>query len=359
MHHFRFRLPSFLSSDPPSRRPPRPPFRPAGVARPSPKASSSAERSESSWAGASTSQHVSTSRRSRVESRTKNENAGENGKSTDEGQGQQKKKLVIQARKAVHEGREDATESRIIRPVSAAMEHVTAIDHTETKTQKAERSDNDPKSTNLPIHASGEGSSSMSRKIKQDIKDGISKLAYPGNDEKAVTVVTLSGENKGATMQIASDMAKSDSAVHIRRGYRSNPDESPYTTSTDDEQGRKHPKEQEEEESLVKAYVNCNAQSINNSIVFQSSVAENDPGAHVNLRIDEAKKASGSPEKKPTPPPPPQPEKKPVNEPRVRRRCLRGLLAESTESETENPLKPRRHGCRFRCKGKDNGSEIF
>ena len=35
--------------------------------------------------------------------------------------------------------------------------------------------------------------------------------------------------------------------------------------------------------------------------------------------------------------------------PVVRRRCLRGLFHEPSDSEPDNPDKPRRHGCKFRC----------
>jgi hypothetical protein len=46
-------------------------------------------------------------------------------------------------------------------------------------------------------------------------------------------------------------------------------------------------------------------------------------------------------------------------QPMVRRRCLRGLMVEPSDSDPENPDKPRRHGCKFSCgdvrKDKDSG----
>ncbi|CAA7042653.1 unnamed protein product [Microthlaspi erraticum] len=201
----------------------------------------------------------------------------------------------------------------------------------------------------------GEGSSSMSRKIKEDIRDGISKLTWGKSegDEKSVSVFTLTGENRGATMAINSEKDQKDGEVHIRRGYRSNPEESPNTTETEGERRRLDNKEEEEDKERVRAYVNGNTQAINNSIVCDSSVQENDPGIHMSVNFEELKKKDET-----ISPPKTVAEKKPEpvkvkNEPRVRRRCLRGLLAESSESGPENPLKPRRHGCRFTCKDKD------
>lgn len=163
-------------------------------------------------------------------------------------------------------------------------------------------------------------------------------------------------------MGIGSEKDKKDGEVHIRRGYRSNPDESPNTTATETE-GETRPfkgknfkdEDDEEEEASVRAYVNGNTQAINNSIVVESSVSENDPGIHMSLKFEKTKKEiintpENVAEKKPETV---KETEKLKNEPRVRRRCLRGLLAESSESDPENPLKPRRHGCRFTCKDKD------
>ncbi|KAG2244028.1 hypothetical protein Bca4012_057914 [Brassica carinata] len=232
-------------------------------------------------------------------------------------------------------GTEDATQSK-------TTPRITAENHTNGNNQKAK-----------------EGSSSMGRKIKEDIRDGLSKLTWgkSNGDEKSVSVFTLTGENRGANMAIGSEKDKKDGEVHIRRGYKSNPDESPETTATETEGGTrpfndKNPKDDKEDAS-VRAYVNGNSQGVNNSIICDSSVQQNDPGIHMNLKFEKAKKKDET-----ISPPESVVEKKPATEkmkyePRVRRRCLRGLLAESSQSEPENPSKPRRHGCRFTCKDKD------
>ncbi|KAJ0255850.1 Oxidoreductase [Hirschfeldia incana] len=206
-------------------------------------------------------------------------------------------------------------------------------------------------------HKAREGSSSMSRKIKEDIRDGLSKLTWGksnGDNEKSVSVFTLTGENRGANMAIGSEKDKKDGEVHIRRGYKSNPDESPDTTATETEGGtRPYPKDVEED-ARVRAYVNGNSQGVNNSIICDSSVQQNDPGIHVNMKFEKSIKKDET-----ISPPENVVEKKTATEkllkyePRVRRRCLRGLLAESSQSDPENPSKPRRHGCRFTCKDKD------
>ncbi|KFK41963.1 hypothetical protein AALP_AA2G194700 [Arabis alpina] len=271
-------------------------------------------------------------------------------------QGQQKKietgNLAVQETKRDLQAasKEDATRSRTTRHITAAS------DLSERKTQnrtEIHSGDNHQKAkgvaTGNPRDMIGEGTSSMSKRIKEDVRDGVSKLTWgkSNGDEKTVSVYTLTGENRGATMAIASDKDKKDGEVHIRRGYKSNPNESPNTSTTETEgetSKGKTPKENEdEEEARFRAYVNGNTQGINNSIVLESSVRENDPGIHMSIKFEETKKeVTIPPEKKP---------EKLKNETRVRRRCLRGLLAESSESE--NPLKPRKHGCRFKCKDKD------
>ncbi|XP_020889648.1 nucleolar and coiled-body phosphoprotein 1 [Arabidopsis lyrata subsp. lyrata] len=289
---------------------------------------------------------------------------------TDQGQQKSKEteKLASQETKRPLQvvGREDTTRSKTTRHIAAASETTRGPrDLPEKKTETQNRTeihtdDNHQKpkgalTSNLgnPRVTTGQGSSSsMSRKIKEDIRDGISKLTWgKGNgDEKSVNVYTLTGENKGATMGIGSEKDKKDGEVHIRRGYKSNPDESPNTTTMETE----NPKDDEaEEEARLKAYINGNTQGINNSIVVESSISENDPGVHMSLKLEISKKEVINPAENV------EEEKKPEtvtatkNEPRVRRRCLRGLLAESSGSDPDNPLKPRRHGCRFTCKDKD------
>ncbi|CAN8239980.1 unnamed protein product [Cochlearia groenlandica] len=276
------------------------------------------------------------------------------------------KQLASQERnRALHTmTREDTTQSKTKAHIASTSESKGPID---TPARKTHTDDNHQKvktesTTNHenPRVVNGEGSSSMSRKIKEDIRNGISKLTCGksnNNDDKSVSVYTLTGENRGATMGIASDKDKKDNEVHIRRGYKSNPDESPNTTSTETE-GNTKPFEGEnlKEEARVRAYANGNTQAINNSIVLESSVRENNPGIHMIIKLEERKKKKDDETRVRVYPRENEAEKKPEKlkyETRVRRRCLRGLLAETSESDPENPLKRRRHGCRFTCKDND------
>ncbi|CAH8383188.1 unnamed protein product [Eruca vesicaria subsp. sativa] len=250
-------------------------------------------------------------------------------------------------------GTEDATQSKTTQHITAASESSRGSkDLPIRNTQNRIENHTDENNQN-----SKEGSSSMSRKIKEDIRDGLSKLTWGksnGDNEKSVSVYTLTGENRGATMAIGSGKDKKDGEVHIRRGYKSNPDESPETTATETEGGTKPNPKDEKEDARVRAYVNGNSQGVNNSIICDSSVQQNDPGIHMNMKFEKSNKKDETI----ISPPENVVEKKPVMEkmkyePRVRRRCLRGLLAESSESDPGNPSKPRRHGCRFTCKDKD------
>ena len=107
-------------------------------------------------------------------------------------------------------------------------------------------------------------------------------------------------------------------------------------------------------------YVNNNVQSINNSTIQESSCVARDPGVHLEIAsgrkdldlVDYVQRK--------------EPnlkgglnlnqERRPENEPRVRRRCLRALFMES-DSDIEDAGKPRRHGCRYKCEDKKEKKE--
>lgn len=71
------------------------------------------------------------------------------------------------------------------------------------------------------------------------------------------TIITLAGENNGATMEAA---AEAEDLVVVEAG----------------EHG-----EGEEEEVEVSAYTNSNYQAVNNSVLVAGSCAVRDPGVHV------------------------------------------------------------------------------
>ncbi|KAD6119188.1 hypothetical protein E3N88_10459 [Mikania micrantha] len=154
------------------------------------------------------------------------------------------------------------------------------------------------------------------------------------------SIITLAGDNRGTSMQIVAGETKQEQSIHIHRRYKVNPDDS----MTDEEEKEEDSKANENEENC---YINCNIQGINNSMVFDCSITERSPGVHIgscdqdNVKKLKRKyikstdlnkvKVSSSPSKKHV----------------IRRRCLRGLFMESSESDPNDPQKPRRHGCRY------------
>ncbi|XP_061356442.1 uncharacterized protein LOC133300871 [Gastrolobium bilobum] len=155
--------------------------------------------------------------------------------------------------------------------------------------------------------------------------DDILNLVHPTQpmDDKTVSVVTLAGDNRGATMHVTGS-----------HSARKNEENSPSTSTEKDEVG--------------KAYVNSNIQSMNNSLLLHGSITERDPGVSVILPQRPAEPIKPRLEN----------QKAEVNinrterlthRPMIRRRCLRGLLMEPSDSDPDNPRKPRRHGCKFSC----------
>ena len=208
----------------------------------------------------------------------------------------------------------------------------------------------------------------LHKEIREDISKFVHKMATGQpklpTDEKSISVLTLAGENRGASFHLGSESTKKDGLVHIHRGYKINPDDSPDAT-TDGEgssRGRKPKDSMTKENPAPKAYVNNNTQSINNSVVFESSVSERNPGVHLEFlhNLTESTKSSAKAELIETRKAEFNitPAEKLTHEPIVRRRCLRGLFAEPSDSDPDNPEKPRRHGCRYSCGQNNKEKEI-
>lgn len=192
--------------------------------------------------------------------------------------------------------------------------------------------------------------------IEKEIKEGLYRLVQNSSighskrvgNGQAVSMITLAGENNGASMVIGSE-------THVRRGFKH--DKGNVGVSSDNVDGRWNP--QGNENSAITASINSNVQSINNSTLHNSSCNARDPGIHLNLS---SKKMEATNLWGQTEPRKPQktvisitPDQKPSHEPRIRRRCLRALFMESSDSDPENPQKPPRHGCRFNCEEKKKG----
>ncbi|KAI3464938.1 hypothetical protein Pfo_021601 [Paulownia fortunei] len=209
---------------------------------------------------------------------------------------------------------------------------------------------------------------SLNKDIRDDISTFVNQMAI-GDPKSAiydrpVNVITLAGENRGASMQMGSNSSIREGPVHIHRSYKINPDESAEVTTDGDGsfEGKQSEDAKASEDQPTERYVNSNAQGINNSIVFNASITEGNPGVH--MVFSHVPKEPIQPTDKTNPL---ETRKAEVNmsrpekltyEPTVRRRCLRGLFLETSDSDHENPEKPRRHGCRVGCQKRDEENDI-
>lgn len=215
-----------------------------------------------------------------------------------------------------------------------------------------------PNGQRVPLH----------KELRDDISKFVHKMAIGDSknpkDEKPVSVITLAGENRGASMHLGSESGKREGAVHIHRGYKLNPDNS--TEATTDGEGRwSKDVSTEEDHQATEAYINNNTQGLNNSLVSNTYITERNPGVHLvlshNLKDSIiSNERTGSLETRRaefniTP------ARNLTYEPRIRRRCLRGLLMEPSDSDPDNPEKPQRHGCLYACgeKNKDNQTDVL
>ncbi|XP_010927384.1 uncharacterized protein [Elaeis guineensis] len=193
--------------------------------------------------------------------------------------------------------------------------------------------------------------------FEREIKEGLSRLVQNSSigqskrigNGQAVSMITLAGENNGASMVISSD-------THVHRRFKH--DKGDVEASSDNVDGRWNPRGNEN--SAITASINSNVQSINNSTVHDSTCDVRDPGIHLNLSSKKMEAANLRGQTEPLRPQKTAPsiaqDQKPSHEPKIRRRCLRALFMESSESDPEeDPQKPRRHGCRFNCKEKKKG----
>lgn len=206
--------------------------------------------------------------------------------------------------------------------------------------------------------------------FRKEIKENVPKFPHKQVsqrqnhllDENPCSIVTLTGENNGATMRLSCESLNKERPIHIHRRYKVNPYGSTKMNDGDgNSRGRKFGDTNLQEELAAKSYVNNNAQGMNNSIVLNSTVTERNPGVHVVISHNQAEQTKSPKERKmfdahnvkvsSTP------AQRLAYEPTIRRRCLQSLLLESSDSE---PEKPRRHGCRigYTQKSKDGISNV-
>ena len=138
-----------------------------------------------------------------------------------------------------------------------------------------------PLQTGQPDQSIGEGD--KHRQVDKEIKDMVSAITHrisgihkPGSshheddddDDRGVRIITLSGNNAGATMRSELDEKSSPHGISLG------------------------------EPDALSTYVNSNFQSVNNSIMLGSSYNTNDPGVHLDVS-DAFEHESQKPEDKP------------------------------------------------------------
>ncbi|KAK9002748.1 hypothetical protein V6N11_060329 [Hibiscus sabdariffa] len=130
----------------------------------------------------------------------------------------------------------------------------------------------DSKAEQVPLH----------KEIREDISKFVRKLVTGKpeltTDEKPESVITLAGENSGASFRCGSESTNKEELAHIHRDSSSDGEES--------SRGRKPMDSMVKENAAPKAYVNSNTQSINNSIMLESSLEGRNPGVHLDFFND-------------------------------------------------------------------------
>lgn len=207
--------------------------------------------------------------------------------------------------------------------------------------------------------SSNEEKAPMQKGIKDDISKFVHKLTtvHPMQpmDDKQFSIITLAGDNRGATMHVGSEPTKKEGSIHIHRAYKTDPEDITEVTTDGEENNntKKDTHSSTKNDEVGKAYVNSNIQSINNSMMFHGSITERDPGVQVTLPQKQADPIKPDDDKLGLETPKTEfnisRAQKLTYQPMVRRRCLRGLFVEPSDSDPDNPDKPRRHGCKFSC----------
>ncbi|KAG1366291.1 hypothetical protein COCNU_13G000810 [Cocos nucifera] len=119
----------------------------------------------------------------------------------------------------------------------------------------------------------------------KEINEGISKLvqklklgrSQQLGSESAVSIVTLAGENNGATMFVGHETTKKESVLHINKKAEA--------SSGDKDVQKQMSNHTDGENPAIAASINSNVQGINNSLLHESSCSEEDPGVHLVLSI--------------------------------------------------------------------------
>ncbi|XP_009616925.2 flocculation protein FLO11-like [Nicotiana tomentosiformis] len=266
--------------------------------------------------------------------------------------------IVFQSKQAYTEQQASSNNNQIrVNPVS----NVSNRKHTRTVLSQ-------PKNKTIASSSSKETAVSTEQDIplNKEVKDNISKLIHrmavgegkQNLEDGPVSVITLAGDNRGASMQLGSDSSRKEGAIHIRRGYKLNPDESAdATTDAEGNSVGRRPKDARiVDDQEIEAYLNCNVQGMNNSITFDSAIEAKNPGIHMLFYCMPSEPIRSSERTGPFEAHKAEfnvtPAQKLTYEPKIRRRCLKGLFLEPSDSDPDNP------GCHVGCMEKSNDNEI-
>ncbi|XP_010250795.1 PREDICTED: proline-rich receptor-like protein kinase PERK9 [Nelumbo nucifera] len=136
----------------------------------------------------------------------------------------------------------------------------------------------------------GNGVKDVNSKDKEkDARKKTERKTERSSEEVGMKVITLTGENKGAVMELGYSNRK-EQDLYIRNPHRlgstSHGDQSQSERSSSDEEGKMKRKDKAVPKSSaqslpISAFINSNVQGVNNSILFNSSFASHDPGVHL------------------------------------------------------------------------------
>jgi hypothetical protein len=134
--------------------------------------------------------------------------------------------------------------------------------------------------------------------VEQDVeskeKGSHHRKKVSDSEEMGMRIITLAGENKGAIMELIRSPQKHGVGDHHNKKGMGNAtktqsrgsDSESSNTSSDKEGNPKKDKSQKGKAKTslpMKAFTNSNVQSINNSLLYNSSCTHHDPGVHLAL----------------------------------------------------------------------------
>lgn len=117
-------------------------------------------------------------------------------------------------------------------------------------------------------------------KLHGELKAGVADMVRraTGSGHQGASVITLAGENKGASMKVGGGKGKDGSWKEQHGGHRLDGGAA---------DGKPHG---QKKQGMMRALINSNVQVINNSLLLQSSCSGGDPGVHLKLSAKSANK---------------------------------------------------------------------